>query len=111
MMHRDLEYERELVDLAAQAAGRQHAAGGLLGYAQHRARVGGMDVRYRDLEQWRQEIREELADAVNYCCWTILSIRPAYERGDSWACDQYVQTLGCLVGVVAAWDSLHTTPS
>ena len=108
MIDRDPAHERQLVELAARAAGTPNAVS-ILSFAQARMLDGG--IRPRSIEQWRQEIREELADAVNYCCWTILAIRAAFDAGEQWACDLYVQTMGALVGVLIAWDALHRQPS
>lgn len=109
MRDRDLAHEREMMDLAARAAGVVAAEESLSAFADSRALPGGL--RPRSIEGWRREIEEELADARNYCVWMLLSIRPSFEKGESWACDCYVQALGCLVGVLSAWQALHRTPS
>lgn len=108
MVDRDPAYEQELVELAARAAGTPSAVG-ILPFAQDRAMAGG--IRPRSVDEWRQEIREELGDAVNYCCWTIQAIRPSFEAGEQWACDEYVRAMSCMVGVLKAWEGLHTQPS
>ena len=106
---RNFGYEAEITNLAATAAGVPGAGASLGAFADARALEGG--VRHRTIEEWRQEVREELADARNYIVWTIDAIRPWYESGEAWACAAYVQLMGCLVGVVQAWSALHTEPS
>lgn len=106
---RDLAYERELTDLAAQAAGVPEAAASITRYADARAWPGG--IRGRTLDQWRVEIEQELADARSYVVFLLTVIRPSFEAGECWACDAYVQSMGCLVGVLQAWAALHTDPS
>ena len=106
---RNLGYEQELTNLAASAAGAPGAGSSLSAFADGRALDGG--VRPRTIDQWRQEVREELADARNYIVWTIDAIRGWYESGEAWACALYVQLMGCLVGVVQAWSALHQEPS
>lgn len=100
---RNLDLERELVDLAARAAGFP-ADGGLSTYADSRALPGG--VRQRSPERWRQEIAEELADARNYLVWEIEVIHGAMMGGDPDACEIYLRNMSTLRAVVAAWWSL-----
>lgn len=106
---RDLAYEVEMTSLAAEAAGVPHAAASITRYADTRAWPGG--IRGRTLGQWRVEIEQELADARSYCVFLLTVIRPAFQAGESWACDEYVRTTTCLVGVLQAWAGLHTDPS
>ena len=106
---RDIPYEHHLTAMAAEAASVPHAAASITRYADSRAWAGG--IRGRSLAQWRVEIEQELADARSYCVFLLTVIRPAFQAGESWACDEYVQTMGCLVGVLTAWAALHVTPS
>ncbi len=108
-IERDVEHEHHLTSLAAEAAGVPQAAASIAAYADSRAWSGG--IRHRSLAGWRLEIEQELADARSYCCFLLTVIRPAFEAGESWACDEYVKTMTCLVGVLTAWAGLHTDPS
>lgn len=106
---RDVEHERYLTALAAEAAGVPHFAESISDYADARSWDG--TIRARSIQQWRTDLIEELADARAYVVMTLTVTRPYFEAGSSWACDLYVQFMGCLVGVLAAWAAIHTTPS
>lgn len=94
--------ERQITATVLQAAGV--SPGGLDEYSDHRAAPGGLTVP-RD---WKQEIREELADAWNYGKWDACEQYPGFLAGDPEACHQYEQTLRAMVHVARAWRELHT---
>ena len=109
VLERDLRYEHDQTALASEAAGAPHAAVSITRYADDRAWPGG--IQFRSINTWIVEIEQELADARSYCVFLLTVIREAFEAGECWACDLYVQAMGCLVGVLTAWDALHRQPS
>ncbi len=111
MTLRDLNYERELVDIAARSAGVVGKVDDLLALAQRRANEQGQVIRPRPRGGFATDLREELADAVNYACWWVITIRPWVDQGEAWACDEYVQAMSALVGVCIAWEGLHRRPA
>lgn len=108
-MNRDLPYEAHLTALAGEAAGAPGVARAVGKYADARSWPGG--ILLRSIDEWIVEIEQELADARNYICMVLTVIRADFDAGVSWACDRYVQLMGCLVGVLTAWDALHRHPS
>lgn len=101
MRARDLDLERRLTALAAQAAG--FTTDGDLGpFADGRAHPGGV----RETFDAKIEIAEELADARNYCVWGIERVWDGYIAGDAQAASEYSRYMACLVGVVTAWHAL-----
>ena len=93
---RDPDLERGLVAEAAKAAGVADTDA-LVAFAQRRA--GPLQVRNFMARDFDLEIREELADAANYCVWGILQ---AQEHGRD------PQRLANVLGLVAAaYGALH----
>lgn len=114
---RDVELERYLTELAAQAAGFTKVvfdeygfpenAGddmGLRAFADGRAHPGGVRATL-DVDR---EAAEELADCGNYLVWGIVPIYPWVLKGETWACDIYERRMRALRGVLIAWRELHT---
>lgn len=102
-MNRDPELEQYLVDVAAKSAGLP-GDGGVLAYADTRALPGPVIVP-RDFDR---EIREEIADAVNYACWGIQAVWDRVLAGDPDVMDQYERHMRTLAALVQAWHALHT---
>lgn len=103
---RDHAVERDLIDLAARAAGYSDD-GGLIAYAEHRAMPGGVRVGV----DWDQEAREELADASHYLRWGIQTVYAGFLAGDLEAGEAYERRMRALAGVIRAWHELHRTSS
>lgn len=106
---RDLRLERELIDLAARAAGRFDADGagddgGLWVSANARAWPGGVRD---DLDTDREAI-EEFADGANYLLWGIERVHAAFLAGDPDATDRYERWMRTLAKLVDLWHELHT---
>lgn len=101
-MDRDPALERQLLDLAARAAGLP-PDNGLHDFADHRAHPGPVRLP-RDFDR---EVREEIADAANYVRWTIQESYPAFLAGDAAAGDAYERHMRVLVKLTEAWHELH----
>lgn len=101
-MDRDTRLERELLSIAARAAGLP-VDSGLHEFASSRALPGPVRLP-RDFDQ---EIREEIGDAANYVCWKIQEIYPAFLTGDPVAADTYERMMRVLVKLNEAWNELH----
>jgi hypothetical protein len=99
---RDPAHEREMVALAARAAGLT-GDGGLNAYSESRIWPGPV----RDGLDWDQEAREELADCRSYLCWGVLEVYAAMLAGDPRAADLYERRMRALSAVVKAWHELH----
>jgi hypothetical protein len=101
---RNIDLERNLTDQAGTAAGLDPlSAESLSALADHRALPGGV-LPGRDLVQ---EVREELADARNYLCWTIEENHAGYLSGDPLASERVAKAMDALSHVVAAWQALR----
>lgn len=101
---RDMQGERVITALAAQAGGvREAAARSLDDFADARALPGGVRI---DLDAVR-EISEELADARNYLVWGVQRTMPGVEQLDHDALEQYEPLMRCLAAVQEAWAALH----
>lgn len=109
---RPLPLERELVDIAGQAAGMSGAGGkrhpviaGLDAFAEQRTHPGPVRAGDRDL---LLEAAEELADCRNYLAWAASLARPGLLAGDHEATRRYDQAMRALAAVTVAWRELHT---
>lgn len=102
-MDRDPALERHLVDIAARSAGLP-GDGGVLAYSATRALPGPV-VLPRDFDR---EIREEIADAVNYACWALQEVWARVLAGDPDVMDGYERHMRTLAALVVAWHALHT---
>lgn len=98
---RDRPLERDLLALAARAAGLP-GDGGLDRFADARAHPGGLR---RDAD-WRQEACEEVADLANYCRWGMQEYRDGFLAGDSDAVAEYERFARALPHAVQAWYAL-----
>ena len=105
-MNRDLALERELVDIAARAAGLPIDLG-LNEFAEYRAHPGPVRLP-RDFDR---EVAEELADARSYLVWAVQRDYDRFLAGDPAATDAYERRMRCLSALVIAWRELHTSAS
>lgn len=112
MRDRDIDLERYLTNIAAQAAGHMDVrpdgsmtgnTRGLDGFADHRALPGGV----RSEMDYDREMAEELADARNYAVWGIEPIWAEVRAGDSQHTADYERRMRALSHLVAAWHALH----
>jgi hypothetical protein len=104
---RNLDLERELVELAARSAGFYDVHGngdpaGIDDFADRRALPGGVRI---GLDPEREAL-EELADARNYLVWGCERDYQAYLDGDAVAGDRVRRRLEALSGVLRAWHAL-----
>jgi len=109
---RDLELERYLTNIAAQAAGHVEVkpdgtqtgdTRGLDDFADHRALPGGV----RAEMDYDREMSEEIADARNYAVWGIEPIWLNVRSGVSEFTADYERRMRCLSYLIAAWHALH----
>lgn len=103
-MDRDPALERQLLDIAARAAGLPTDLA-LGAYADRRTLPGPI----HGPRDWDTEIREELADAANYIRWAIQEHYAALLNGDPAASDAYERRMRVLVKLTEAWAELHRT--
>lgn len=110
---RPLPLERELVDIAGQAAGmsgsgakRHPVIASLDEFAEHRTHPGPVRAGDRDL---LLEAAEELADARNYLAWAASLARPGLLAGDHEATRRYDQAMRALSAVTVAWREIITS--
>ena len=110
---RPLPLERELVDIAAAAAGmngvghkRHPVIVSLDGFAEARTHPGPVRAGDRDL---LLEAAEELADCRNYLAWAAALARPGLLAGDHEATRRYDQAMRSLAAVTIAWRELFTS--
>lgn len=102
-MDRDLDLERRLIRIAAQAAGVSGDAG-LRNFANRRSPLTPVDLP-RDFDE---ETREEIADGVNYLTWGVQETYEQVLAGDGAACADYERRMRTLTLLVKAWHALHT---
>lgn len=113
---RPLPLERELVDIAAAAAGLQPPGPGkrhpvvvsLDAFADHRAHPGPVRAGDRDL---LLEAAEELADCRHYLTWQASLARPGLLAGEHAATVKYDRAMRALSAVIVAWGELMRDPS
>jgi hypothetical protein len=108
---RDIQLERYLTSIAAQAVGHTKLkdgtvvgdTGGLDEFADGRAHPGGV----RASMDYDREIAEELADARNYAVWGIEPYWAEVRAGESRYTADYERRMRALSHLVAAWYALH----
>lgn len=107
-MDRDPALDRHLLEVAARAAGT-NGDRGLGAFADSRAHPGPVILKTvagpRDFDR---EVREEIADGVNYCRWSVQEIHARVLAGDADVMDRYERHMRTLSLLVAAWHALHT---
>lgn len=109
---RDIDLERYLTSIAAQAHGHTETlpngtltgdTRGLDDFSDHRALPGGV----RGDMDYDREMAEEIADARNYAVWGIEPIWTDVRAGESQNTSDYERRMRALGFLVAAWHALH----